>query len=234
MVSFFIRLIDSIVWPMLLVVSIWIVFFLNVRYQLNLNVYGVHPLSWEHWYGIFTMIFLHSDIDHLFGNSIPLLLSMGFIFINFNSSKAKIIVLNVISTGALLFLIGEPGSNHIGASGIVYAFIFFIVTHSFLSKNKEMLAASFTLIFLYGSLIYGLFPEFGKIIGKNISWEGHLSGAISGIVIGFLFRNKGPQQIALEDESDDFDDEDYWKLPEDESDNKQNDETKYNYVYKQK
>ena len=210
MFSFLIKLIDSVVWPALLVLSIWIVFFFNLRYELDLNSHGLHPQKWEDWYGIFTMIFLHGNFDHLLSNSIPLLLSLGFIFINFNDERFSILILNTLFTGILLFFIGQQGSNHIGASGLVYALIFFVVTHSFLTRNKEMLAASFTLIFLYGSLIYGLFPDFGKLIGKNISWEGNLSGAISGVLFGIVYRNKGPQnEPPLDDDFDDWDD-DYW------------------------
>jgi len=217
MFSFLIKLIDSVVWPALIIVTIWIVFFINLRYQLGLNSHGLHPRNMEDWYGIFTMIFLHGNFDHLLSNSVPLLLSMGFIFINFNKERFSIILLNAIFTGIFLFFIGQQGTNHIGASGLVYALIFFVVTHSFLTRNKEMLAASFTLIFLYGSLIYGLFPDFGKLIGNNISWEGHLSGAVSGILFGILYRRKGPQnEPPIDDEFDDFD-EDYWDLHDDDS-----------------
>jgi hypothetical protein len=94
-----------------------------------------------------------------------------------------------------------------------------------------MLAASFTLIFLYGSLIYGLFPEFGKLIGKNISWEGHLSGAITGVIFGTLYRNKGPQKPPpLDDDFDDFEDE-YWNSIE--IDEEAHD-TYIQYTYKEK
>ena len=140
------------------------------------NSYGMHPREWEGLLGIFTMPFLHGDFDHLFSNTVPLLLSMGFIFIFFPRDKTTILILNTLFTGLLLLFIGEYGSIHIGASGLVYAFVFFLVTHAFFTQNKEMLAAAFVLIFLYGGLIYGLFPEYGRLIGKNISWEGHLAG----------------------------------------------------------
>ena len=234
MFNFLIRLIDSIVWPLVIVIAIWIVFFLNLSLDFDLNYYGMRPQEWRGIYGIFTMPFLHGDFDHLFSNSVPLLLSMGFIFIYFNKEKVPILLLNVLLTGGILLAIGEQGSNHIGASGLVYAYIFFLVTHAILTWNKEMLGASFLLIFLYGSLIYGIFPEYGRIVGKNISWEGHLAGAISGVVFGFLYRKSGPQQeMFFEEEEDDDDDDDdpdaYWKLPE-----QRTQETTVRYYYKEK
>ncbi len=227
MFNFILKLIDSLIWPLVIVVVIWLVFFLNIQYGWELNQYGMHPKKLSGLLGIFSMSFLHGDFDHLFSNSVPLLLSMGFIFLYFENHKYKILLFNTLLTGILLWFMGEPGSNHIGASGLVYAFIFFLVTHAAITKNKEMVAASFVLIFLYGSLIYGLFPEYGLLIGKNISWEGHLAGAISGVVFAFLFRNKGPQKkIYFEDEEDDDDDFDqfeYWNQ----------DQTTIHYFYKE-
>jgi membrane associated rhomboid family serine protease len=208
MFTFILKLIDSLVWPLVIVVFIWLVFFLDIQYSLDLNAYGMHPKRFSGLMGIFTMPFLHGDFDHLFSNSVPLLLSMGFIYLYFKEYKVKILLYNFLLTGILLWFLGEEGTNHIGASGLVYAYIFFLVVHAFITKNKEMLAASFVLIFLYGSLIYGLFPEYGLLIGKSISWEGHLSGAISGLLFAILYRKVGPQQrIYFEDEEDDDDDD---------------------------
>ncbi|MDC1395164.1 rhomboid family intramembrane serine protease [Bacteroidia bacterium] len=232
MFNFIIRLIDSIVWPLLIVVVIWLVFFMNLSTSMNFNSFGMHPKEIKGLYGIFTMIFLHGDFDHLFSNSVPLLLSMGFIFIYFEKEKLPILLWNVLFTGILLIFMGKQGSTHIGASGVVYAYVFFLVTHAFFTKNKEMLAAAFVLIFLYGGLIYGLFPEFGKLIGKNISWEGHLSGAISGVLTGFIYRKKGPQQALFfvdEDDDENDDEMEYWNLPEEDEYG-----TTVNYHFKEK
>ena len=233
MIRLIIKLIDSIVWPLIAVVAIWLVFFLNLSFQWGLNHYGMHPKELQGILGIFTMPFLHGDFDHLFSNSVPLLLSMGFIFIYFEEHKGKIILYNLLLTGVILLFLGDQGTNHIGASGLVYAFIFFLVTHAFFTRNKEMLGAAFVLIFLYGGLIYGLFPDYGKLIGKNISWEGHLAGALSGIFFGILYRNHGPQQPMFFIEDDDDDEEDdpdaYWKTPEQRAQ-----ETTVHYHYKEK
>jgi membrane associated rhomboid family serine protease len=230
-IKIILKVIDAMVWPLLIILAIWIVFFINLRFDLHLNAWGMHPREWRGIYGIFTMVFLHGDFDHLFSNTVPLLLAMGFIFTYFEKERAGILILNLLITGILLIFMGEYRSNHIGASGLVYAFIFFLVTHAFLTKNKEMLAASFILIFLYGSLIYGLFPDYGLLIGKDISWEGHLAGAISGVLTALYYRNQGPQRLTFFDDEQGNDDDDdelgYWNMPEE-------DETTVHYHYKEK
>lgn len=238
MFNFIIKLIDSIVWPFVIAVVIWLVFFINLGTLYEFNSLGMRPLEWRGILGIFTMPFLHSNFDHLFSNTVPLVLSMGFIFIYFENKSIQILLVNWLLTGILLLFLGDKGTLHIGASGLVYAYIFFLVTHAFLSKNKEMLAAAFILIFLYGGLIYGLFPEYGRLIGKNISWEGHLSGAISGTIFGFLFRKSGPQQaIYFKDEEDDDEDDDefaYWKIPQNEEITEDSRPIRIRYRYRKK
>lgn len=207
MFKFIIQLIDAMVYPLLMVTLIWLVFFVDHGYGWELNYYGLRPKELRGLIGIFSMPFLHGNFDHLFSNSVPLVLSLGFIFLYFKDSKWKVILGIYLMSGILTWFIASSPSNHIGASGLVYGFIAFLVTHAILNKNKNSIAASLILVFLYGSLIYGIFPEYGRLIGKNISWEGHLSGLISGVLWAFIYRRKGPQkQIYFEDEEDDEDD----------------------------
>ena len=208
MFRYIVQLIDAMVYPLLIITVIWLVFFIDHGYGLELNYYGLRPHEWRGLLGIVSMPFLHGDFDHLFSNSVPLALSMGFLFLYFPLKKWRIILWTYLLTGVLTWFIADAPSVHIGASGLVYAFIAFLVTHSVLSKNKESIAASLILLFLYGGLVYGLFPEYGRLIGKNISWEGHLSGTLVGMAMGFIHRNNGPQQkVYFEDEEDDDEDE---------------------------
>ena len=230
MFKFFIQLLDSIVWPLVIITAIWLAFFLNHGYDLDLNYYGMRPHEIRGLLGIFTMPLLHGNFDHLFSNSIPLLVSLAFIFQYFKTTKWKIIVSIYLFSGVLLWFIGKSPSNHIGASGLVYGFIAFLITHAFINKNKQTIAAAFILIFLYGSLIYGIFPDYGRLIGKNISWEGHLAGMLIGIIVGFVFRQYGPQKIVYEDDDDD---EHYPWFPDEEIEH-DNESINYHYHYKSK
>ena len=78
---------------------------------------------------------------------------------------------------------------HIGASGIVYALASFIFFSGIISKNKNLSALSLIVIFIYGSLFWGLFPT-----DQQISWEGHPSGFISGLILSSFFRKDLPKR----------------------------------------
>ena len=122
-----------------------------------------------------------------------------------------------IGCGALTFLIGKPGW-HIGASGIIYGLAFFLFFSGILRKHVPLIAISLLITFLYGGLVWNMFPQFAK---ATTSWEGHLSGAIAGTLCAIGFMEYGPQRpdpfAGEEDEEEDEDEENN----EDEDDKKE-------------
>ena len=88
----------------------------------------------------------------------------------------------MFSTGLLTWC-GARGGVHIGASALIYGLAFFLMLSGFIRRNKSLVIVSFLVIFLYGSLIWGLYPKYA--IENHISWEGHLAGFIMGIALGY-------------------------------------------------
>jgi hypothetical protein len=111
---------------------------------------------------------------------------------------------------------GGRESYHIGASGLVYGLTTFLFFSGMFRRDIKLMALSMLVVFLYGGMVWGIFPLF---IG--ISWEAHLFGAFSGLLFAFVYRMEGPQRkvYAWENETDDEADEPdaYWKIPEQQS-----------------
>ncbi|MCB9257357.1 MAG: rhomboid family intramembrane serine protease [Chitinophagales bacterium] len=170
------------------IVALWfLVEILDRLFNLNLEVFGLKPKSTMGVLGIFSFPFLHGDWQHLISNSSSALVLFTALFVFHEAKSLKILLLLYLSSGALLWLIGDYGSNHIGASGLIYAVAFFLFVASVIQKDRNSMALSFFIIMLYGSMIWGIMPYF---VQENVSWQGHLSGAIVGSVLAlYEFRN---------------------------------------------
>lgn len=114
---------------------------------------------------------------------------------------------------------------HIGASGLLYGLFSFLLVSGFIRRNKQLISLSFAVIFLYGSLVWGLFP-----IDVKISFEAHVWGFVAGIVLAIYYRNQGPQKIEhhWDEENEKIDDDPYWM----EGISIEPKEIKVNYIFK--
>lgn len=184
----------------IMVLLLILAYVLNFVFTLGWNNYGVDPRNIGQIWGIFTMPFLHGDVEHLFSNIIPLFVLTFGLFYFFRDKSVTILFMTYILTGTLTWSIGRSGI-HIGASGMLYALAFFLVTISLIKQERSLMSFSLIVIFLYGSIVWGFFPQLFP--DKNISWEGHLAGAITGIVLAWFYRKEGPvKKVYFEEEEE--------------------------------
>ena len=159
--------------------SIWIIYAIEITFGYNFNTYGVYPRNLVGLRGVFLTHFIHSNTNHLFNNSIPLFVLLSSLFYFYRTIAYKVLFFGALWSGLLTWTIARE-SYHIGASGIVYVLFSFVFFSGIIRKHYRLVALSFIIIFLYGSMIWYVFP-----IKEGISWEGHLSG----FLVGFLFRS---------------------------------------------
>lgn len=177
--------------PLFSVLFLWIVYWFEIRFHINLSYLGVQPKTLIGLRGIIFSPFIHGSIDHLYSNSIPLLVLFMSLLYFYKSLAWKLIIWGGLLAGLITWLIADRGSTHIGASGIVYLLSSFLFFKGIWSKHYRLIALSLIVVFLYGSLIWGVLP--GK---EGISWEGHLAGFLSGIVLAFIYKNKAIPKVA--------------------------------------
>ena len=174
--------------PLIFIIIIWAVKLIELSLETTFVDYGVLPSKLSGIKGIMFSPFIHKDIKHLLNNSIPILI-LGSSLCFFYKKNYKIIFpLLFFVSGVFLWCLGRM-NLHIGASGIVYALASFIFFSGVISKNKNLSALSLIVIFIYGSLFWGLFPTH-----QEISWEGHLSGFISGMILSWFYRKDLPKR----------------------------------------
>ena len=178
----------SLKFSVIILIIIWSVKLFEIVFDYDFTEYGVLPRNFNGLLGILFSPLIHSDVNHLLSNSLPVIILCLLIFNFYSQIAKKIFIYLYFISGLWLWCIGRE-SFHIGASGLIYAMASFLFFSGILRKNSQLSAVALLVIFIYGGLFWGLFP-----IHKNVSWEGHLTGFIAGILVSFIFRKDGPKR----------------------------------------
>lgn len=208
----------------------WLVKYIEYTSGYGLEEFGVLPRHLNGLVGIITSPFIHGDLAHLGSNSIPmLLLGAGLVYF-YKELAFKVFILIYFLSGFGLWLGGRE-LYHIGASGLIYGLAFFLFLSGVLRKDTRLMAISLLVVFLYGSMIWGVFP-----LWRGISWEAHLFGSLAGILTAFAFRHEGPQKpefVWEEDQEEQDLEQPMIEQPDDENPIPQK-QINIHYIYKEK
>jgi len=156
----------------------------EIATEISFSSLGVLPRTLRGTIGIFTGPLVHGDVIHLISNTLPILLLGILLFYFYHRIAIEIFIWIYLVTGFWTWLIARD-AYHIGASGIVYGMASFLFFSGIIRRSRQLMTISAIIIFLYGGMIYGVFPE---AVENNVSWESHLMGAIVGVSLAFLFR----------------------------------------------
>ncbi len=210
------KFINAVFLPFILLAIMWLIKLAETAFGIKLVFLGIQPLSLNGLQGILLSPFIHGDFEHLMANSIPFLV-LGTALIYFYRGISIKVLIGIWFLSGVWTWFGGRESWHIGASGIIYGLSSFLFFSGVIRKDSRLAALALIVAFLYGSLIWGVFPDF--LPKKNISWEGHLGGFVSGIIMAIYYRKSGPQprkyswDYEEEDEDDEEEEDAYWKKP---------------------
>lgn len=163
-------------------VIFWIIQIVVYVTGINLSNFGIYPRSTDGLLGILTSPFIHGNPQHLIANSIPFGILSTLLFFFYRKKSILIFILIWITAGIFTWVIGRV-AWHIGASSIIYGMASFLFFGGIMSKKIKLIIVSVIVMLAYSGLVWGIFPSDGQI-----SWEGHLSGAIGGFIWAYLFR----------------------------------------------
>ena len=182
----------SLVFPLFFTGLLWLIKISEIILEEDFTSFGLYPLQIKGLIGIVTSPLIHGNLDHLIANSVPLLVLGTALFYFYSKVSYKVFFLIYLMTGIWVWFGGRP-SYHIGASGIIYGLAGFIFTSGVIIRNIRLLALSLLVVFLYGSLIWGIFP-----IDLKISYESHFLGLLAGVILAFIYKNEGPKPVLPE------------------------------------
>jgi membrane associated rhomboid family serine protease len=184
------------------VALMWVIELFDSLSNHRLDDNGIRPLESDGLLGILVAPLLHSNWDHLIANTIPALI-LGFLMTLAGLSRfifATVIIW--ILGGFGTWLIGNVGThcpyvgvqcetNHIGASGLIFGWLAFLIVFGFFTRKVWEIVVGVIVLFVYGSVLLGVLPG-----TPGVSWQGHLSGAIAGVIAAYLL--SGPERKARE------------------------------------
>lgn len=170
--------------PILLLVAVlWIVFLLSLVFPLN--KFGIIPRQIDGLWGVLFSPFLHESFSHITANSMSLLV-LGSLLAYLEHKRTSVIMISLaLMSGLGTWLIGRSGSIHIGASGMIYGILGYLIVSGIFKRDLKSILLSILVFFLYGGLIFGVLP-----VDKFVSWEGHLCGFLSGIILAWTFSKR--------------------------------------------
>lgn len=237
MKNYFIKQIyKSIFFPLLFVITLWLVFLVQQSFNSHLFNLGVLPREAAGLPGIATSIFIHGDLGHIVSNSLPLLVLGMMLFYFYRRIAIPAFIWIWLISGLWLWIGGRNHPDHrtfhIGASTLIYGLATFLFFSGVFRRHLQLMVVSALVVFLYGGIMWGVFP-----LKTEISWEGHLFGSLAGVLVAFNYRKEGPQRRVYEWENEEDDDDDATGIPgEEETDPNINPggNITINYIYREK
>jgi len=192
------RFIYSLVFPGFFLLLLWAVKLFETSMELSLAHGGVYPRTWSGLQGILFSPLIHGNWKHLIDNSMPVLLLSVALLYFYRDIGYKIWVLIYFIGGILLWGVGRP-AYHIGASGLIYGLAAFLFLSGLIRRVTSLTAISLLVVFWYGSMVWGLLP-----FDFEVSFEAHITGAVSGVILALIYRNEGPEpEKSILDEEED-------------------------------
>ena len=147
----------------------------------------VTPRSAQGLVGLLTAPLLHGSVEHIVANGIAVLMLGTLAGTAFPKATLRSLPLLWVGSGLVAWLLGTPGSHHLGASGVTHGLGFLVFTLGVLRRDRAAIAAGMLGFLFYGGMLMTILPR-----EAGVSWESHLGGALAGVLAAFLFRRSDP------------------------------------------
>lgn len=164
----------------MLLALLWAIQFINVLVGYRLNIFGIWPRKIWGLVGVPFHPFLHGSFEHLFFNSIPLLVLMDFLLLSGMQNFICVSLVVIVLGGIAIWLVGRPGI-HLGASSLVMGYWGYLLVNAYQHPSTSTIVLAAVCVYYFGGLLLQLFPT-----QERVSWEGHICGFVAGLAAVFL------------------------------------------------
>ncbi|MFW6598186.1 rhomboid family intramembrane serine protease [Propionibacteriaceae bacterium Y2011] len=180
--------------PVVLVVLMWLSEIVDTVLGGALDQYGIQPRELDGLPGILAAPLLHAGFEHLVANTATFIV-LGLLVAWLTRHFWVVTIGVAVLGGAAVWLVGAPNTVHVGASGLVYGYTAFLVVYGFVARRITAVVIAVVVFLVYGSIVWGVLPT-----QTDVSWEGHLFGAVAGVVLAVLLgrRDRRRPRTALD------------------------------------
>ncbi|MFY7921675.1 MAG: rhomboid family intramembrane serine protease [Gemmatimonas sp.] len=165
--------------------AFWMTFAVNTVLGGALTSFGIVPRSVTGLRGILFAPFLHGSLTHLVSNTIPFTALGWMVMLRDSRHFVPVTLFSMLGAGLMAWTLGAPGSVHIGASGVVFGYLGFLLLAGVYARSFGSIMLSLVTAGVWGGLVLGIAP--GQV---GISWQAHLGGFIGGILAARYFRKR--------------------------------------------
>lgn len=176
--------------PLFFVFCLWFIYWIEIRFDFDFAQNGILPRTFSGLQGVLFSPFIHSDMKHLYNNSLPLLVLLAALQFFYAKQSIAVISYGIFFSGIITWIIGRD-NYHIGASGLIYVLVSFIFFKGIQTKYYRLVALSLAVIVMYGGMVWYVFPK----VDETISWEGHLAGFITGFALSLFLKTPEYKKI---------------------------------------
>ena len=176
--------------PLFFVWFLWFIYWIEIKYDFDFIENGIFPRTAYGFQGVIFSPFIHADIEHLYNNSIPLLVLLAALRYFYAKQSIPVIGYGILLSGLITWVIGRS-NYHIGASSLIYVLVSFIFFKGIQTKYYRLVALSLAVVIVYGGMVWYIFPK----VEDTISWEGHLAGLITGFVLSLKYKTPEYKKI---------------------------------------
>lgn len=169
--------------PLFFAFFLWFIYWIEIRFDFDFAQNGILPRTFSGLQGVLFSPFIHSDMKHLYNNSIPLLVLLAALQFFYTKQSIAVLSYGIFFSGIITWIIGRD-NYHIGASGLIYVLVSFIFFKGIQTKYYRLVALSLAVIVMYGGMVWYVFPK----VDETISWEGHLAGFITGFALSLFLK----------------------------------------------